>query len=490
MAELSIIADKNLNYPQGAYFSPSEKFPEYRYSDIATEPNPIYRAVRRCFAQAGLDRDRYGKPGWNPLGTWIQPGQRVFVLCNFVYHRRFDETIESFAAKCTQGAVLRALLDYVLIAVGKSGSVSFGNAPVQSCSWSSVLRDTNAQALPEFYQSVGEPVQAQDLRLYVAERTLAGSVKRLERRDEDEAVYIDLSHQSKLAQIPNVKTAHFRLSDYDPRRTEGFHSQGSHVYVLNKQVLDADAIVSLPKLKTHEKVGITCALKGCVGAIAHKDCLAHHRFGSPDIGGDEYPSDKFYFKRAISGFHDWVQQIPPEHVTGNLLRVSDRILRSGLRRLVPVTAGAWWGNDTAWRMALDIARILRYATANGEMQNLPVRPHLVLVDGIVGGEGTGPLKPTPVHSGLLLFADDPVVADHACALLMGFEPAKIPLIREAFALENYPLTEQSFGQGCLIYNGQEYPVSALANLVQKHYQPSPGWQGYIERSTALNSSPD
>jgi len=91
---------------------------------------------------------------------------------------------------------------------------------------------------------------------------------------------------------------------------------------------------------------------------------------------------------------------------------------------------------------------------------------------------------------LLLFADDPVVADYACALLMGFEPAKIPLIREAFALENYPLTEQSFGQGGLIYNGQEYPVSALANLVQEHYQPSPGWQGYIERSTALNSSPD
>lgn len=480
MARLSVIADTNLTYPKDGNFSPSERFPEYRYSDITTEPNLIYEAVRNCLAQAGLDFERFGSPSWNPMGEYIQPGQKVFVLCNFVYHRRKSETEDCFAAKCTHASVLRPLIDYLLIAVGESGAVHFGNAPVQSCKWSSVLTQTKAQQVLDFYHSIGEPVEAQDLRLYVAERSLLGSVEKLEQRDDKEAVFIDLSSKSLLDEIANVKTAHFRLSDYDPRRTEAFHSQGSHVYVLNKQLLEADVVISLPKLKTHEKVGITCALKGCVGAIAHKDCLAHHRFGSPDIGGDEYPDDQFYFKRSISGFHDWVQQSSANSFIGNFLRVIDRVFRSGLRRLVPVTAGAWWGNDTAWRMALDIARILRYATVEGKMQRLPVRQHLVLVDGIIGGEGIGPLKPMPVKSGVVLFADDPVVSDYACAKLMGFEPAKIPLIREASDLEDYPLTEQLITQESVVWNGNKYLVQNLGKLVEKRYQASPGWLGKIE----------
>ena len=480
MARLSVIVDKNLVYPKDGSFSPNERFPEYRYSDITTKPNFVYSAVRNCLAQPGLDYENFGSTSWNPLGEYIQPGQKVFVLCNFVYHRRRSETEDCFAAKCTHGSVLRPLLDYLLLAVGASGSVHFGNAPVQSCKWSSVLAQTKAQQVLDFYHSIGEPVKAQDLRLYVAERSLLGSVEKLEERDEQDAVFIDLSNKSLLDKITNVKTAHFRLSDYDPRRTEAFHSQGSHVYVLNKQLLEADVVVSLPKLKTHEKVGITCALKGCVGAIAHKDCLAHHRFGSPDIGGDEYPTDHYYIKRLVSGFHDWVQQSSANSFSGNFLRVIDRISRSGLRRLVPVTAGAWWGNDTAWRMALDIARIIRYATVEGEMQPLPVRQHLVLVDGVIGGEGAGPLKPTPVQSGVILFADDPVIADYACAKLMGFDPAKIPMVCEASVLKDYPLTEQLIAQESIVYNGKKSVVMDLGEMVEKRYQPSPGWQGKIE----------
>lgn len=480
MARVSVIADQNLTYPLEGSFSPSEIFPEFRDLALNPTPNLLYKAVRNCLAQAGLDWQHFGSANWNPLGEYIKPGQKVFVLCNFVYHRRFDETEECFAAKCTHAAVLRPLLDYLLLAVGESGSVHFGNAPVQSCQWSAVLSKTKAQQVLDFYRSINKPIQAQDLRLYVAERSVFGSVGKLEQRDEKDAVYIDLQKKSLLAQIPNVEKAHFRLSDYDPRRTEAFHDHGSHIYVLNKQLLEADVVVSLPKLKTHEKVGITCALKGCVGAIAHKDCLAHHRFGSPDIGGDEYPDDRFYLKRAISGFHDWIQQSNAKSFQGNILRVIDRLLRSSLRRLVPVTAGAWWGNDTAWRMALDIARIIRYASINGEMQSLPMRQHLVLLDGIVGGEGMGPLKPTPVQSGIILFADDPVVADYTCAKLMGFDPMKIPLIREAISLKDYPLTEDFTEDEQLVYNGQEYNLIKLGEVVEKPYQPAPGWQGHIE----------
>lgn len=183
-----------------------------------------------------------------------------------------------------------------------------------------------------------------------------------------------------------------------------------------------------------------------------------------------------------------MQQTDTKSIGGNTLRVIDRFLRSGLRQLVTVTAGAWWGNDTAWRMTLDIGRILRYATVTGEMQSLPIRPHLVLIDGIVGGEGIGPLKPDPVHSGIILFADDPVVADYACAMLIGFDPDKIPLIHEAFKLQTYPITEQLPDKQYLIYRGEKYLITKLTELVKNCYKPAPGWQGHIEQSTPSKST--
>jgi hypothetical protein len=274
----------------------------------------------------------------------------------------------------------------------------------------------------------------------------------------------------------------FRVSDYDPRRIEAFHLQGRHVYVLHRDVLAADVVVSLPKLKTHEKVGITCALKGCVGAIGHKDCLAHHRYGAPGAGGDEYPSDRWQIKRWVSAFHDLTQQVPVGSGRGRALHIADRLLRSAMRRLTGVAAGAWWGNDTAWRMSLDIARIIRFARPDGQLAASEQRRHLVLIDGIVGGEGEGPLRPHPVPSGCVLFADDPVTADFACARLMGFDPDKIPLLREAAQIKRYPLVDGGAAPDLVsaAYNGQSLSVGRLDSPIRTRFVPPTGWKGHIE----------
>ena len=376
-------------------------------------------------------------------------------------------------------------MDYVLIAVGPQGHVQFGNAPVQSCRWSDVLQETGADDVAKFYRSVGAPVEARDLHLLVAERSRLGAIAEIERRDEGDGIPIDLLRTSLLADVGRSDSSPFRLSDYDSRRTEAFHSGSSHVYVVNRHILDADVIVSIPKLKTHEKVGITCALKGCVGAIGHKDCLAHHRFGSPDQGGDEYPSDRFGIMRVASRFHEWVYRQPAHSLSGNVLRAMDRIWRSGLRRAVPTMAGAWWGNDTAWRMALDISRIIRFTDRCGTMHSEPVRTHLALIDGIVGGQGEGPLKPTPVPSGMLLFGDDAPMVDYACAQMMGFDPARIPLVREAFNLHEYRLTDESFGRGQCTFNGREMPICELPSIVEWKFDPPPGWRHFVELTNGM-----
>lgn len=52
-------------------------------------------------------------------------------------------------------------------------------------------------------------------------------------------------------------------------------------------------------------------------------------------------------------------------------------------------------------------------------------PHLIIVDGIVGLEGDGPLNGRPIRSRMLAAGTNMVEVDAACARFMGFDPAEI-----------------------------------------------------------------
>ncbi|MBD3367938.1 MAG: DUF362 domain-containing protein [Candidatus Eisenbacteria bacterium] len=54
-----------------------------------------------------------------------------------------------------------------------------------------------------------------------------------------------------------------------------------------------------------------------------------------------------------------------------------------------------------------------------------VPPHLIIVDGIVGLEGDGPLNGRPKRSRMLAAGTNMLEVDAACARLMGFDPEKI-----------------------------------------------------------------
>jgi len=57
--------------------------------------------------------------------------------------------------------------------------------------------------------------------------------------------------------------------------------------------------------------------------------------------------------------------------------------------------------------------------------------HFVIADGVMAMEGDGPLNGSPRPLRTVVLADDPVAADATCARLMGFEPDRIPHIRES-----------------------------------------------------------
>ena len=475
---VSILSRPSVNYPTGdAFYSPDRRYPEYPFDHVADRPNPVYEMVRELLAQAGLDREHLGTADWNPLGGWIAPGSSVFVLCNFVYHRRPQDSSTDLWAKCTHGSVLRALIDYVLIAAGTNATIRFGNSALQSCDWNRVLQDTGAARVAEFYERTGTRVLPTDLRLHVAQRSTLGRVTSVERRDEARhAVEVDLSRESLLAELAG--SSRFRISDYDPRRIEAFHTGGSHRYVIHRAVLESDVVFSLPKLKTHEKVGITCGLKGFVGTVGHKDCLAHHRFGNPAAGGDEYP-DRFGFMRPLSAFHDWINRRGAGASLQGGLQIAERTAQRILRRLGVTRGGAWSGNDTAWRMTLDLARIVHYAGADGLMHERPQRRHLSLIDGIVAGEAEGPLVPRPAAAGCLLLSDDVVLGDRVACRLMGFDPQAIPLLREASRSMSHPIAPPD-GPLTVVANGSACSVDDVKPVLGRRFRPPAGWRKRLE----------
>ena len=105
-----------------------------------------------------------------------------------------------------------------------------------------------------------------------------------------------------------------------------------------------------------------------------------------------------------------------------------------------VRSGNWWGNDTIWRMCLDLNKIISYGNSDGTFRpdvTTSRKRHFVFVDGLLAGEGSGPMNPDEIHFGTLLFGVNAPSVDAACAYLMGYDPDLIPIIRQAFLCNSY-----------------------------------------------------
>lgn len=479
-ATIALRRNAEISYPALTDHSPDTLFPEYPFQHNRGN-NRVYAMVRDCLHDAGCDRIRFGTSSWNPLSEWIQPGSRVFVLPNFVVDRRRGERIDDFYSKCTHAAVLRPVLDYAIIGSGNPQLVSFGNSSLQSCDYDRVAEDSGAKALGEFYRDVsGTTLGPVDLRAVVTQWTPFGALVGYSEQNREDVVNVDLGAASLLDEFyRDGSRPQLRVTDYDQREMADYHGVGKHIYAVNRRVLEADTLISVPKLKTHEKVGITCALKGTVGSIARKECLAHHRKGSPANNGDEYPRSTPLHNFA-SALADRVTTLGSD-LPANALRVTSKLLYRSLR-LGPsgIMAGSWYGNDTAWRMALDIARVLRFARTDGTLANTPQRKHLVVVDGIIGGEGEGPVYPQARHAGIVIFGSDPAWTDYACATAMCFNPTAIPLIAAAVCEMPLPVTDGRISDIRIAVNGAPGDFASIADTLPEGFRPPKGWTGHVE----------
>ena len=71
----------------------------------------------------------------------------------------------------------------------------------------------------------------------------------------------------------------------------------------------------------------------------------------------------------------------------------------------------WSGNDTIWRTVLDLNIIIRYVNKEGVLETKKQRKFFSIIDGIIGGEGDGPLNPTKKKSGVLIVGEELLLVD-------------------------------------------------------------------------------
>ena len=125
----------------------------------------------------------------------------------------------------------------------------------------------------------------------------------------------------------------------------------------------ADVFINVPKLKTHCKAGVTVALKNLVGICNEKRWLPHHRKGAPDKGGDEYSDRAGLGIRTVEALKDFFVQ----NRVGKIFYPRIMLLNKLVKRITgvdlvrrirdhgdPYQNGGWHGNDTVWRMVLDL----------------------------------------------------------------------------------------------------------------------------------------
>lgn len=483
-----------------APWHPQENYPElaFRIAEGASEErNTAFAAVRNALIGLGLDPENVGSPEWNPIRSLIREGGTVVLKPNFIRHwnpASEEDSGASVDSVITHGSIVRAAAEYAFLAVGPDGRVVIAEAAQQDCDFDQIREMTGLDSIQAYFRERHDfELEVVDLRreqvtfedgIITSRKTLPG----------DPLGYraVDLGEKSFFTDSgldPNL----FRGADYDPGPTSEHHSNGRNAYLLSETVLTADLIINLPKLKTHKKTGVTLALKNMVGINGDKNWLPHHSAGAVDQGGDEFPG-----RAPVDRMRSWLVEmsrglLKTGRATG-LARLYRRV-ETSVRGDDFIRSGNWYGNQTTWRMCADLNRCVYFSdsqTLNREASETQ-RCVLTILDGLVAGEGNGPLAPRDVPLGVVLASVDPIALDLAAIRLMNFDPERIPKVREFMRAGFLRVSEVRNPSDVEIGEPKEQggscEVYALDDLSSEFtFVPHPGWVGHIEMSKASVTS--
>jgi uncharacterized protein (DUF362 family) len=447
---------------------PEVRFPELPKWAKATTALMTFRSL---LVQAGLDREHLGRDEWNPLGGVISTGARVVIKPNWVHHH--NKSGQGLDCLVTHTSVLEAILYYVARAY--PASIVIGDAPVQGCDFDRLLAECRVPEMAARFAAHGVPVTVKDFRRTILRDESLGGRRQEHCRPREEYLLFDLATESLLEPITRPGSE-FRVTMYHPDFLKHTHSPGKHQYLVARDVVEADVVINVPKLKTHKKAGLTGGLKNMVGINGHKEYLPHHRKGGSCTGGDCYPG-RSLVKGLVEGLLDATNRS-----SGTMAgRILAQATRAGmfLGKMMGEDNnydGSWSGNDTVWRMCLDLQRVLHYGRSDGALSGRIERTVLTVTDAIIAGEGDGPLSPTPVDFGMMTMGSNVAAVEWVHALLMGLVPGRLPLTREAFVSHHFPLTQFSPEAIDVQVDGRPVPVNELFSRYGRAFHLPHGWQ--------------
>lgn len=269
-------------------------------------------------------------------------------------------------------------------------------------------------------------------------------------------------------------------ASYDMAETNQKHSGSAHQYLLCRTPMDADVLINLPKLKTHKKVGITCALKNLVGINANKNWLPHHTEGTPDQGGDQFATSSATNRIEHSwmgGAKRWLKNRPVMSRLFVPIKKMGRVVFGDTQKVI--RSGNWHGNDTCWRMVLDLNKCLFLFDGAGEPRKKTLR-YLAVVDGIIGGEGNGPMSPDPKSCGVVICGVHPAAVDCVAATLMGFDWQKLRMLKQSFSIRELNFVPFQPGDINITSDNPVWcgAMGGVENVFS--FRPHFGWAGAIE----------
>lgn len=445
-------------------------------------PNKIYSMVGELFSQLNY-----------PIKDIVKPGDNVVIKPNLVTNHHPKGQGHVFST-VTHGSVLRPIIDLVYKALNGNGKICICDTPLEKADFNEILKITGIGEMVRYLrEELDYPIEVLDLRQYKS-IPLFGDKWKKKTLDGDPEGYIsiDLKDESEFSQLDNKRQNYHTLADhavnhYDPFTKEvgkpnEYHSQGKHEYQIAKTVLNADVIISVPKIKTHGKAGVTVNLKNMIGIISGKKYIPHHRPGSPPEGdafGQAPPEDFVkhrFIRQKIARSISWLEYLIGSKYMKKIGTIGRKLF---LERFWPTESaqkkliqwGDWYGNDTLWRTIIDINKIVFYCDKNGKMSDTQQRKFFSVVDGIIGHEGNGPMSGMPIKTGIVLGGFSPVSVDSAAALIMGFDPDKIKSICKTKDMSKYFLGEYDKKQESIIFNTTELP--------NHKFLPPKGWKGHI-----------
>lgn len=460
------------HYPDSDCFSPSQRYPEYMFSDIESGRNEVYDVLRQGLFELGFDVAKYGSAQWNPFGEFIKEGDTVLIKPNWVFHKNREPIFGELDCMVTHPSIIRVVVDYVVIALKGTGRIIIGDSPIQLCDFSFLMEHHGYNNLWQYYENQGVQLEVVDFRGVLGsiqtDSTFDYSIK------DDIGVEVDLGTSSLFDSVDLKQN--LRITNYSPAELGEHHNDLKHRYSIHPLVLNADVIINLPKPKSHRKAGVTACLKNFVGTNARKECLPHHTKYSQEEGGDEY-SKKSKLRRIASDLQDQylLAAFNKKPYAKSLTLLTSIINKIG--RILSrdnFTEGSWYGNDTIWRTIVDLFTIIQYSDKEGILQHIPQRKIFNICDMIVTGEKEGPLSPSPKPIGVLLMGSNSLHCDLAICKIFGCDCTRIKYL-------NYLLQQTTEDKEAteIIYNMEHLKLDNFHPLEKWKIEFSNGWHQYL-----------